>query len=211
MEYDAPLREVGRCPSRRQGPVGVIDLSLSSITHNKQMHDFFCYVFTNETMNKEQLLQRIQEICYNTEDAITLDDWASLTYQQLRAVVTLLDNGGAAMITDATPSNGRGHCFILKNLATYLQRNPSATNPITRRPVTQTQRDLVQAAYRRLVPRRQSAASIGAASGRFVNFGPGTILQINGVRRTTDTGSLVITTTRSFGRDVIVVNINYPN
>jgi hypothetical protein len=148
-------------------------------------------------MNKEQLLQRIQEICYNTEDAITLDDWTSLCYEELRAVVTLLDNGGAAMITDATPSNGRGHCFLLGRLAEYLQQNPSATNPITRRPVTQRQRDLVQAAYRRIVPR------VG------VNFGPGTILRINGKRRTTDSGSLSMKTTRSFGRDVISVNINY--
>jgi hypothetical protein len=114
---------------------------------------------------------------------------------------------------DATPSNGRGHCFLLKHLAEYLQRNPSATNPITRRPVTQRQRDLVQAAYRRMVrrvpqgTRRQSAASTGGGGVQFVNFGPGTILRINGVRRTTDTGSLVITTTRSFGRDVIVVSI----
>lgn len=175
-------------------------------------------------MNKEQLLNRIREMCINTEDIFTMDDWSTLTYQELRTVVTLLDNGGVAMITELTPSSQKSQCFLLEQLARYVRLNPSR--------FSQTQRRNIKTAYRRnrsalrsaLIPESEvppnhpppppplpvSTSSTGGGGGRVMRFGPGTVLQINGVRRTTaGSGTLSITTTRSGGRDRSVIIINY--
>jgi hypothetical protein len=102
-------------------------------------------------MNKQELLQRIGEICYNAEDTFSLDEWSSVTVAQLRTVVALLDDGGAREIVgNASPRQIRGHCFLLEGLMTYLG-DPRATNPHTRRPITERQRDLVRNAYMRVL------------------------------------------------------------
>jgi len=104
-------------------------------------------------MNRAQLLKRIRDICYNDDqDIISLDSWDSLTVPQLRTVVSLIDDGGAEMIsarssTSRTRSQ-KGSCFMLKSLVEWIQVNP--TNPRTRRSITPRQREIIEDAYRRM-------------------------------------------------------------
>ena len=106
-------------------------------------------------MNREELLQRIREICYNSdEDIFRLDEWSSLNVQELRTVVGILDNGGAAMIFDNIPPRVRGHCYLLRHLVRHLQMNPSANNPHTGRPITPRQREIIENAYFRITGQR---------------------------------------------------------
>ncbi len=102
-------------------------------------------------MNRDQLLQRMREICYNDdEDVITMAEWESLTVDELRTVVALLDDGGAELIANATTSRRtrRGSCYLLRGLWQWISER--GTNPRTRQPITSRQRAVVARAYRRL-------------------------------------------------------------
>lgn len=102
-------------------------------------------------MNRDQLLERIREICYNEDDIFTLDEWSSMTVPELRTVVALLDDGGAEVIANASSSprtrSHRGACFLIDGLMRWIRSNP--TNPRTRRPITPRQREIIENAYRR--------------------------------------------------------------
>jgi hypothetical protein len=102
-------------------------------------------------MNRDELLERISEICYNSEDVFTFDEWSSMTVEQLRTVVALLANGGAEQIIDKQAiyrGEKLGHCYLLEGLVLYAQ-NPNAVNPHTNRLLTQRQRRLIEDADRR--------------------------------------------------------------
>ena len=102
------------------------------------------------------MLERIRDICYNDdEDTFTLSQWESLSVPELRTVVALIDDGGADIISASLASpntrSRKGNCFLLVSLVRWIRENP--TNPRTRRPITPRQREIIEAAYKRLVKR----------------------------------------------------------
>lgn len=103
--------------------------------------------------SRQQLLQRIEAICSNPSDPVTLDTWEELTLEELRTVVALLSRGGVRVIMEYAPRGRRNptsHCYLLEGLVEHLRRNPNATNPLTRRPVTQQERQTIYEAYSRI-------------------------------------------------------------
>jgi hypothetical protein len=109
-------------------------------------------------MNRAEILARLRTICYNDADPMTLDGWQTdaaaqaLTTEQLRTILTILDDGGAEFVSDMVGNDTRGHCFMLDALARYLRLNPTARNPLTGRIITPRQRRDIFDAYARVYP-----------------------------------------------------------
>lgn len=121
-------------------------------------------------MNRDELLTRIRDTCFNDEDIFSLDEWSSLTLPELRTVVALLEDGGAEIIANAAPrtrASTRGSCFLLEGLARWVRSNP--TNPRTREPLTDRQRALIASAYRRLTGQDLQVRSSGSEVRSYVS------------------------------------------
>lgn len=106
--------------------------------------------------SQNELLARLRGICANDRDLITLDDFQTLTVEQLRTVVALAADGGIEAITgDPVLSDNRAprHCYLIQTLVDYLTFPGNVANPrhpVTRRPIGHRQRQLIFDAYRRI-------------------------------------------------------------
>ena len=163
-------------------------------------------------LNREQLLQKINDICIDPIDAISLDDWNSLSLDQLRTVVALLTDGDftAMYIPYARrrTRSRRGHCFLIEGLVQHLLRNPNMTNPMTGRPITERQRRLVNSAYHRITGRQSMLPAPGGGGGN------GNVVYIDRQEVVEETyngvSTIFVNGTRHQARDVrVIVTTNH--
>lgn len=83
---------------------------------------------------RQKLLERLEKLCYNSEDVLTLEMWKDMPTKQLRSVVDILTNAEVEMVTSMKEGDQqKGHCFLIENLIDIISRNHSnPKHPITR-------------------------------------------------------------------------------
>ena len=51
-------------------------------------------------MNRFEILERLQELCYHPEDVFDNEEWSSMTLEQLRTIAAIFEDGGIEFIND---------------------------------------------------------------------------------------------------------------
>lgn len=107
--------------------------------------------------SRPELLQRIAEVCYNSEEPFDHEEWDSVeedgqpkySDDDLRSVVALTNE---ELFTLFQPIQGKGHCYLLKRLYDYIRIRAITVNPLTLQPLTQMQRTTIINAMRAFFP-----------------------------------------------------------
>jgi hypothetical protein len=97
---------------------------------------------------RRQKLQRVKDLvretCINTQDALTLDELATLSRRKLETLVRLNN-------ADNLPARQRGACFLVKTLARAVREkqinDEAPINPLTNTPLPQETIDHIQEMY----------------------------------------------------------------
>lgn len=116
-------------------------------------------------MNKEELIRRIQRICTNDQmDMMSQENWDAevLTVEQLRTIVSLLNDGTIQQIVEDGRLRGRREdntCFFLEDIVRYLDTSVGQRNPINGRVISPRQRQLLIDAYQRMIASATSASA----------------------------------------------------
>jgi hypothetical protein len=185
------------------------------------MSEFFFYIVTSKKYlimsSRQELLDRLRDLCYNAEDPITLDAWEEMNVNQLRTIVALLDNEGVHFFreTQQPPTQGlRGHCFLMESIITYIntpRQGPLGTilppvHPVTRRVITPRQQQLIRDAYAAVAVTNHNNNSQAQNSIGTLFRAQAHILPIVGPTRVYNTQLVDITNLRSV---VLINNIEF--